>query len=287
MSQRLLSGDRPRTAAPVRDFSYPEAPGAPSSSGSGSGSGRDSGGEGRDRPPLPWTLEAVDAGSSNRGLPGWAQRASGRSRITGSDDFLRRLAQAGEVSEVVRVIFERSGDSAPAMRHMSSPVLQVIEQIRAEAHRAAAPEVVSQSTVTATASGGGPRKAMRRGGPQPRMQQLARGMTGLRAVASAPSSEGVGEDKVSRLARRLRDLIHLAEVKNRRDDARQGVRMAEDSATARAEGQSSPTQSEGGDNMEQVDIDSLSREVQEKVQREQDLQRERRIDGGDSGDFWW
>jgi len=254
-------------AAPVRDFQYP-------------------GGDGG-RPPLPWTLEAVDAKSTNQALPGWAQRASGKS-LTGGDDFLRQLARAGEVSEVVRVIFERSGQAPPTVRHLSSPVLQVIQQIRAEAYKAGTEDAVpAQKTITATASGGGPRKAMRRGGAQPRMQQIARGMTGLRTMASAPSSDGVGEDKVSKLARRLRDLIHLAEVKDRRDEARQGVRMAEDSASARAEGQSAPTQAEGGGNKEQVDIDALSREVLDCVQRETQLRSERRIDGGDTGDFWW
>lgn len=277
VSQRVA-----RSAAPVRDFQYPSA--APAAGAVAEEQGQ---GQGR-RVPLAWTLEAVDARSDNRALPGWAQRASEKPRITGSDDLLRQLAGAREVSEVVRVIFERSGETAPVMRQVSSPVLQVIQQIRAEAHKAAEPQApAAGKTVTATASGGGPRKAMRRGGPQPRMQQLSHGMTGLRTMASAPSSEGVGEDKVSKLARRLRDLIHLAEVKNRRDQARQGVRMAEDSAAARAEGQSSPTESEGNVNTEQVDIDALSREVLDHVQREQQLRQERRIDGGDSGDFWW
>jgi hypothetical protein len=270
----LSPGAGKRRSSTVNDFRYPSVSSPLEAAPAG-------------RPPLPWTLEAVDSRSANKALPGWAQRASEQPRIGGSDDFIRQLARAREVSEVVRVIFERSGDAPPVMRHMSSPVLQVIQQIRSEAHRSSEPAQPVHKTVTATASGGGPRKAMRRGGAQPQMQQIARGMTGLRTMASAPSSAGVGEDKVSKLARRLRELIHLAEVKNRRDDARQGVRMAEDSAGARSEGQSAPSQPDGGPGNQQVDIDALSREVMSLVQREMALQKERRIDGGDSGDIWW
>jgi hypothetical protein len=63
--------------------------------------------------------------------------------------------------------------------------------------------------------------------------------------------------------------------------------MAEDSAGARSEGQSAPSQPDGGPGNQQVDIDALSREVMSLVQREMALQKERRIDGGDSGDIWW
>ena len=54
-------------------------------------------------------------------------------------------------------------------------------------------------------------------------------------------------DKVTKLAKRLEDLILLAE-NNQRDEARQGVRMAEDSADAVEEGQAS-----GGGKQEERD----------------------------------
>lgn len=282
VSQRGLSmrGEgAARRAHTVQDFAFPEhAQGMPS---------EDMAEAATRRPPLPWTLEAVDTHSDNKALPGWAQRASGRPRVGGSEDFLRQLARADAVADVVRVIFERAGEAPPVLRQMSSPVLQVIEQIRSEAYQSTEPQQPTTTTVTATAAGGGPRQAMRRGGHKPRMQSVARNMTGLRTISSAPTSAGVGEDNISKLSRRLRDLIHLAEVKNRRDEARQGVRMAEDSASAREEGQASPHQPESGANSDQVDIDALAREVLSHVQNEMALHKERRIDGGDTGDFWW
>ena len=92
-------------------------------------------------------------------------------------------------------------------------------------------------------------------------------------------------DNVSKLAKRLQDLIAMAENQNR-GGARQHVRMAEDSAAAKAEGAAAPTQAEDGRNVS-ADIDNLAREVTEHVTRELELRRERRQEDPDGRNIWW
>ena len=168
---------------------------------------------------------------------------------------------------------------------MPSPVIQVIQQLRKESARvesaaaASAAPTSRQATAATTRTVRSPRKARS-------SARIVRGFTGLRPISTAQGGSGVGEDKVMKLAKRLRNLIHLAENQGR-DSARQGVRMAEDSSSARAEGQSAPTQPEGGGNKRQIDIDALGREVLEEVQRMTEMRRERNLTGGQEQDMWW
>ena len=104
--------------------------------------------------------------------------------------------------------------------------------------------------------------------------RVVRGMTGLNPRSGTDRSRSAASDRVSKLAKRLQELIAMAENQNR-GGARQEVRMAEDSAAARAEGQSAPT--DAGDTGDQAaDIDTLAREVTEQVTRELEMRRERR-----------
>ena len=82
-------------------------------------------------------------------------------------------------------------------------------------------------------------------------------------------------------------MIHLAEGTGDRDEARRHVRMAENSAAARAEGQGAAPGSnkESGKN-KQVDIESLITEVVQSVNRELALRRERRQEDPDGGSWW-
>ena len=81
-------------------------------------------------------------------------------------------------------------------------------------------------------------------------------------------------NKVTQLAKRLQELIAMAESQNR-SGARQQVRMAEDSNAAKAEGQSAPTSAESGRDAS-ADIDTLTRQVTEQVTHELGVRRERR-----------
>ena len=76
------------------------------------------------------------------------------------------------------------------------------------------------------------------GKPQRRPSTLINNFTGLKPLSTAQREERPETDeKVVKLAKRLEDLVLLAQ-NNQRDEAREGVRMAEDSAEAIEEGQS-------------------------------------------------
>lgn len=107
---------------------------------------------------------------------------------------------------------------------------------------------------------------------------------GRSVAASARTIDGAANSRVMKLVRKLQGLIHLAEEERRLDDARRQVRMAEDSAAARAEGQGSLGRG-GSGNQRPIDIEALGREVTEIVSNEIANRRNRRME--DSDDFWW
>jgi hypothetical protein len=86
-----------------------------------------------------------------------------------------------------------------------------------------------------------------------------------------------------KLAGKLMKLIHLAEAERRVSDAQAQVRMAEDTASARAEGglgemsQQSETE---------VNIKALQQDVLDAVLRELELVQARREDP-DGRNIWW
>jgi hypothetical protein len=104
-------------------------------------------------------------------------------------------------------------------------------------------------------------------------------------------SEGGGAPVVSlatqRLIRRLQQLVHIAETDRRVLEAQRRVRMAEDSAPARAEGSASPsTASTAGS--APVDLDTLGRDVLTEVTRQFQARNERRQEDPDvRNDVWW
>jgi hypothetical protein len=104
-------------------------------------------------------------------------------------------------------------------------------------------------------------------------------------VSRGRASSG-GEDKLSKLVRRLQDLIHLAEDQNRLAAARSEVRMAEDSAQARAEGQAGPGSAVENTAVQKQDIEALGREVLDAVAKELELRRARRMEDADDS-VWW
>ncbi len=90
--------------------------------------------------------------------------------------------------------------------------------------------------------------------------------------------------KVSALAQRLQQLINIAETN--RDSARGEVRMAEDSAGARAEGSAAPS-AEGSTHDASVDVDALAQEVTDAVTRELEMRQERRLEDPSGRGIWW
>lgn len=236
------------------------------------------------RPDLGVTLGAVDQGVTDSRLPTWAQRASGEPLIRREDQFIDALARASDPEEIVRVIYQRAlrGGMTAAATGLPAPVIQVIEQIRTVAGQ------VDLSADDRLRGGpGSDAEVVRRSGARrqaPRSTaRIAGGMTALRSRGSAPRRNGVGADGISKLSKKLQQLILLAE--RQRQAARQQVRMAEDSASARAEGHASPGSGEGG-NDKQIDIEALGREVLEVVSMELEMRKVRSQEGSDEFGWW-
>jgi len=231
------------------------------------------------------TMGRVESGSVHRDLPIWAQRSTGRPRIKSGDDLVQQLAQARAPEEVVQVLMDQGSAARAATSSLPQPVIQVIQQIKTEAIRAEE-EVVQERRVreAAVPTETVRSRASRREGVRS-TTRVARGMTGLnpRGSSAGPSSQAMG--KVTQLAKRLQELIAMAESQNR-SGARQQVRMAEDSGAAKAEGQAAPTSAEGGRDAS-ADIDTLAREVTEQVTRELEMRRERRQEDPDGRSIWW
>ena len=226
------------------------------------------------------TLAAVDSRQAGGDLPGWASRASGLPNVSGDGgQLLTALARATEVEEIVRVIMDQGGALKTVQSSLPKPVIQVIEQIRAEAKR---PGDDEGSGAPQDLSRGVSRSAYRQASRS--SAQVIKGFKALRPSSSAGAApSGAAANQLSKLSKRLKELIHLAEG-GQRGEARRHVRMAEDSAAARQEGQSAPNSADtvGG---QQVDVEALGREVLEVVSRELEMRRERRM--GESDDFWW
>jgi hypothetical protein len=224
----------------------------------------------------------VGSGRTDAGLPVWAQRASGRPLVRGTPGSLvHALARADSAEDVVRVIVQQ-GEAAVANSTLPRPVTEVIGQIRDEAadevRRArAAADRTAQSSDADAATVSQARATAR----------TLRGMTGLRKGRAARAASGVGADQVSRLAKKLQGLIHLAEGVGDRDAARRQVRMAEEHADARAEGQGAGASRPADDVQDKADIDALTSEVLEAVNRELEMRRERRQEESDGSSFWW
>jgi hypothetical protein len=275
---------RAAAAAPVAQGSSAEASGASGARGSAPVRGFAA------RPDLRSVLGAVDQGHAERGLPVWARRASGEPLARGTGgDFVQSLASARSEEDVVRVIVEQGGALNQVSSTLPRPVIQVIEHIRSEA-RAELEDRFSQARGSAAAEGTLPDATRTRREPRHAATrenvQVVKALTGLKAGGGARKAQGVGDDRVMKLARKLQQLIHLAEGAGDRDAARRQVRMAEDSAQARAEGQGPGGTAEGG-STKQVDIEALGREVLEMVSRELEMRRERRQEDPDGRNVWW
>ena len=231
------------------------------------------------------TMGRVQSGAVHKDLPIWAQRSTGRPRITGADDLVQQLATASAPEDVVQVLMD-SGDAARrATSSLPQPVIQVIQQIKTEAARTEVEVQNEQRQERAALPNETVRaRATRREGARS-TTRIARGMTGLNPRGSASAASAPGMSKVTQLAKRLQELIAMAESQNR-SGARQQVRMAEDSSAAKAEGQSAPTSAESGRDVS-ADIDTLTREVIEQVTRELEMRRERRQEDPDGRSIWW
>ena len=168
--------------------------------------------------------------------------------------------------------------STPACHSGDSADQDGSREVEGETQREQRQEHAIPSTETVRA------RASRREGVRS-TTRVARGMTGLNPRGSSASASSPAMNKVTQLAKRLQELIAMAESQNR-SGARQQVRMAEDSNAAKAEGQSAPTSADSGRDAS-ADIDTLTRQVTEQVTHELQVRRERRQEDPDGRSIWW
>lgn len=238
------------------------------------------------RPSLESTLASVSESSLPANAPTWAARSDGAPRVRSAQGLFESLARATTAEQVVGVIAARAGEMSGPVP-LTDPMRAVVEQIRQELRpstvaaegtvlQTRAPDIAApETTVLRPSRSSGPVASsaiMRSGGTRPvRSSALVRG-------------PGGADDRVSKLVKRLTDLIHLAENERRLSEAQAQVRMAEDTAAARAEG-SAPVGNSGNQGSK-LDIETFAREVLEVVNRELELRRERRTEDGDESNWW-
>ncbi len=240
----------------------------------------------RRRPPVEATFMDVATDSPvASSAPNWAARAEGRPLVRSAQGLFDSLARATTAEQVVSVIAQRAGGFTSAVP-ITEPMREVVEAIRQEI---AAPAEVAQPAFLSTRAPEveAPRTTVLRGTRVEPVRSSARTSRGsVRPVRSAAVTRGPGggDDRISKLVKRLTDLIHLAEDQRRLSEAQSQVRMAEDTPAARAEGGAPMGQSAAGG--VKLDIETFTREVLEVVNRELELRRERRMEDGDESGWW-
>ncbi len=204
-------------------------------------------------------------------------------RVGGS--LLTALARATNPEDVVQVILERSTSGISS--ELPGPAAQLVRRIARGADAVGEAQTLQprrQREARLTERGGTARSArsVRTSVLQPRRS---------RSVGSAPaqstvrSGQGVGASNVMKLANKLMKLIHLAESQ-RKTEARSQVRMAEDTAQARAEGGLGASTSKTNES-ETMNIQTLQQEVLESVLSAIELLQQRREGDPDGRNEWW
>lgn len=216
-------------------------------------------------------LRLLSQGKVDEASPSWSDRAVGGPKIRASSELIRHLAQARDPEEIIRLIVDK-GQDLTRESTLAAPVVEVIQQMKSEAAKvdARAPETTPLRGARSFSGTRGPSRAARR----------MRGFQTLRGPG-ATSASGMGEDRVMKLAGKLRSLIHLAEVENRQSEARSQARLSAEEAPSvqtAAPTESAPGASDG-------DVEALIQEIVSAVNREMALRRERRQE--DSHEPWW
>jgi hypothetical protein len=170
---------------------------------------------------------------------------------------------------------------------LPAPVIKVIEQVREGARQDLEARFQMARESASGEESTGARSTSARSSSGSVEPQLLRAVKGLKKTRRARSQGGQGDDRVMKLAQKLQSLIHLAEGTGDRNDARRHVRMAEDSAAARQEGQGTAGAEAGASKRDtQVDIDALVNEVVRTANSELAMRRQRRQEDPDGGKWW-
>ena len=243
------------------------------------------------RPDLYRTLGGLWSGAAMPELPAWADRSVTPSRVRSVGELIDGLVGARDPEQIIKVILQDGGRVRPSMG-LPAPIVEVIQQIRGQADRVEQGAVRAAAAAQASAEGGAAASAplLRGRGRSRSSAKVVRGFTGLnRAASTANAMQGVGDDKMMKLVKKLQSLIHLAENQRGLNDAQRQVRLAAaDAPSARATDGAGDKSAAEAAAKQNVDIEALAREVLETVNRELELRRERRPEDSEGGsDVWW
>ncbi|MBK9645287.1 MAG: hypothetical protein IPO67_09105 [Deltaproteobacteria bacterium] len=241
------------------------------------------------RPDLYRTLGGLWSGAAMPELPAWADRSVTPSRVRSVGELIDGLVGARDPEQIIKVILQDGGRVRPSMG-LPAPIVEVIQQIRGQADRVeqGAIRAAAQASAEGGATAGAP--LLRGRGRARASAKVVRGFTGLnRAASTANAMQGVGDDKMMKLVKKLQSLIHLAENQRGLSDAQRQVRLAAaDAPSARATDGAGDKGAAEAAAKQNVDIEALAREVLETVNRELELRRERRPEDSEGGsDVWW
>jgi hypothetical protein len=242
------------------------------------------------RPDLYRTLGGLWSGAAMPELPAWADRSVTPSRVRSVGELIDGLVGARDPEQIIKVILQDGGRVRPSMG-LPAPIVEVIQQIRGQADRVE--QGAMRAAAQASAEGGGAAAGaplLRGRGRARSSAKVVRGFTGLnRSASTANAMQGVGDDKMMKLVKKLQSLIHLAENQRGLSDAQRQVRLAAaDAPSARATDGAGDKGAAEAAAKQNVDIEALAREVLETVNRELELRRERRPEDSEGGsDVWW
>jgi hypothetical protein len=185
-----------------------------------------------------------------------------------SRSLLTALARASSAEGVARVAVAHAPEIAQ-LKGLPTPLAEVVGALSQQANQVrrasqGAPDQPRPSSRAAAAPSAPQQRAQRQ------IEQV------LRSQADSP----VVSLSSQRLLRRLQNLVHLAEVDRRRLEAQRKVRMAEDTAHARAQAQATPGSDAAGD-AQPVDLDALQREVFNVVNALHESRTVRRLEDPD------
>jgi hypothetical protein len=216
------------------------------------------------------------------------ERRRARRRLRSqSGNLLTALARAGRPEDVIEAILARTGEASSLGGLLPSSATRLVERIANVGEReeqrleTQAAQEARRAAEQVPTRGASRRRAV---GRSPQVLRPTRVYRGSMSTPSASSAghQGVGSSPVMKLAGKLMNLIHLAENQRKLSDAQGHVRMAEDTASAIAEGSGS---AEGG-GAKAVDMGVLQEAVLSNVMREIELIQARR-DDPDGRNPWW
>ena len=228
--------------------------------------------------------------------PGWARRAvasEAPDRVAGAiegrvqrqaeaRDALLALSGARGPADMIRLITERGSSMRSLSKSFPVPARRLVERIAALGDEAL---LAVEPGRAAAAQAEGP-SAIRR---QPAMDGQVLRPRGRRlgmplAGGSATHTQGVGPSNVMRLANKLMNLIHLAEVERRVAEAQSQVRMSEEAPGA---GEGSVGAAGAAASGQDANIAALRRDVNQYVTDEQERRKERAEEDPDGPNGWF